>query len=394
MKLLITTSTLPRWPNDNTPAFVSDFAKSLSGDFEEIQLLAPHYVGAKKREQTANIKTTRYRYFLPYSWQNIAYEGGAHTRISKNPLYIAKLLSLIASQFLHILYYVVFKKYRVINAHWLIPQGFIAVIVKIMLLNRLKVVVTVHGSDVFKLEGKLLRKIKCFTLKHADRVVVNSSVTLAKCRDIYQRDYDLVPMGISVNNYRKGNAKRIRVMHKLGGDFVILFVGRFSEEKGIKFLCQAILELKKNKDLKFKAILVGDGPEREEITTFIHTHRLEKIIITPGWVSPSELKDYYSAADVFVGPSVREALGLVFIEALASGTPIIATKTGGIKDVLVDGMNGYAVRSGSADDIVNKVQLLINDPRVLKRITQGAQEGIIDNYSWKTVSDRYIKIMT
>lgn len=159
-KLLVVTSTFPRWKDDSSPTFVADFVKSISSQFSHIRVIAPHADKAKHNEAISHsIHVRRYRYMAPASAQTVAYDGGAHNKVSKNPVYLVKLGLLLASQFIHMFYYTLFQGYRIINAHWLIPQGFLAVLLKMCFFGKLRIIITVHGSDVLKLDGSFLRRV-------------------------------------------------------------------------------------------------------------------------------------------------------------------------------------------------------------------------------------------
>jgi len=391
--ILVTTSTFPRWENDTTPGFVLDFCKSISSEFDNLYVIAPHHKGAVTKETiNSNVKVRRYRYFLPEAYQTIAYDGGAHTKIKLSPIYAIKFILFLASQLLHSLYFVIFKKVRLINAHWLIPQGFIAIIVKLMTFNKVRVVITVHGSDVLKFDGKHINKIKRLVLKYADEVVVNSSVTLEKCQELYSREYPLIPMGININEYQT-TVPSTEIFKKYDlNSFTILFVGRFSEEKGIIYLCEALKKLKAN-STEFKAILIGDGPKKEEIVKFIDNSGLTDSVHITGWVKHDDLPKYYKVADVLVGPSLLEALGIVFLEALASGVPIIATKVGGIRDVLVDGFNGLSVKTGSSEAIFEKLDRLTKDSKLLNELKSNTTKSVSEEYSWDAIAIKYAQVL-
>ena len=396
-KVLILTSTFPRWKGDATPSFVLDFCKNILPFTEGINVLAPHFNGAKNQEDIEGVRVRRYRYWWPASGQNIAYEGGAVSKAKKSLLYALKLKFLLLSLFFNTLYQALRYK-PVINAHWLIPQGFIAIVVKI--LTRRKVVITVHGSDVFALNHKLLLKVKRFVLKRADEVVVNSSATKEACQAIYtDRDYHVIPMGVDIENMFVKKEKDDALKSQLGIEgFTVLFVGRLSEEKGEIYLCEAMKRLAAE-DSNTKLLIVGDGPEKHNLKKYIRDNNLTKNIVIIGWVAQSELVNYYTLADVFAGPSIeseqglREAFGLVFVEALATGTPVIATNTGGIPDIVQDGHNGFLVKQQDSDAIADKLLLLKNDDSLRVKLSENSQDYVLKKFSWNTVSQKYKKIL-
>ncbi|HVS79305.1 MAG TPA: glycosyltransferase [Candidatus Saccharimonadales bacterium] len=391
--LIVLASTYPRWPNDDVPAFVADFVQNISSRFDQVRVITPHYKNAKRLEKKGNIMVRRFVYVWPFRWENIVYErGGGPGRVNlKSPVYLVKLLLLIESE-LRATFYAAFRsKNAVINAHWIIPQGLVGVVVG-RLLGR-KVVVTVHGSDIFTLNGSLLRKVKAFVLKHADAVVVNSSATLKACQALCQREYKVISMGIDPARFEQ----RRRPTQK-DRPFTILFVGRLVAEKGALYVCQAAKSLYE-KDQNIEVEIIGSGPQKPELENFIKKNKLGKVINLRGWVSPKDLPRYYQSADVFVGPSVEgksghmEAFGLVFAEAAAAGLPVIATDTGGIRDIVIDGKTGYLVKPESAEAISEKITKLKNDSKLRNAMGRAGQKYALENFSWESIVEHYAKVL-
>jgi glycosyltransferase involved in cell wall biosynthesis len=344
MRLLILTSNFPRWAGDATTPFVRHFADHLAGRGDDVLVVAPHFAGARGREQLApRLRVRRFRYFLPAGQEDIAYGGNAVARVKATPLYALKLLCFVVSALLT----AVVHRGRVLNAHWLIPQGVVAVVAK--LLTRRPVVITVHGGDVFSLNGALLRRVKRFALRRADAVVVNSSATRDACLSLFPgRAYDVIPMGIDTDRFRPGPRSAELVERHGLGDFTVLFVGRLTEDKGVAYLLEALARFRRT-GARFRALIVGGGDQEEELRAYVAEQGLGDEVVFTGWVASEDLVAYYNTADVFVGPSIvgrhgwQEALGLVFIEAMATGTPVITTDTGGIGDVVQDGVTGCAI---------------------------------------------------
>ena len=384
--ILITASTYPRWDGDNTPAFVKQFAEELAARGDNPIVLAPHAPGAKTYEVNAGVRVRRYRYFFPSKSQNVAYEGGAVNKIKKTPLYALKVTALIGSLFIHTLIYAISKRADVLNPHWVVPQGFAAVLVKFLTGKR--VVLTVHGGDIFNLTGKTMTKIKRFVLKHCDEVCPNSEATMLGCKAIYDRDYKIIPMGIYMEKFHRVDpVKALQEKYELS-DVTILFAGRLAEVKGVRYLLEAAKQLVDN-GMNFKLLIVGDGPLKSDFQSYINTNHLERYVTLVGWIDASELNDYYGIADVFVGPSLSEPQGLVFVEALASSTPVIASNVGGIVDIVSNGVNGYLVEPKSSQAIADKLQYLMRHREVLKKFSDNARQSVENRFSWENTAEQY-----
>lgn len=388
-RLLILTSTFPRWKNDTTPPFVKQFAESLRPQYKDIFVLAPHAKGAQTKEVINGVTIYRFHY-LPARFETLAYEGGGLGKIQKSPLYLLKLLCFATSFFLHTLLIVIRHRVRLLNAHWIIPQGLFAIAAA--KITRVKVAVTVHGGDIFALRQPFFVRLKHLVLKHADAVLVNSSATKEACAEVYGgRNYPVIPMGIDTDKFtpaKEGGAA--------SGEFRLLFVGRLTEEKGVIYLCQAMQILaEQSKDIE--ATIIGEGPEKKTLERYVEDNGLKHLVHFTGWVDNAEVTTYYQQSDVFVGPSIqiangwKEALGLVFIEALATGTPVVASRIGGVGDVVKDGESGYLVKQRSPEQIAEKVLNLKASPKLCQSMGKNGRRHVEQRFSWRVVSESYGK---
>jgi glycosyltransferase involved in cell wall biosynthesis len=392
--LHLLTSAYPRWAGDTTTPFVQHFARRMVEELDGVTVVAPHFVGAAVHEQEVpRLDVRRFRYFVPAGQQDIAYGGNAVNRMRPTPLYALKLLMFVGASLLAL----VRGRARLVNAHWLIPQGVIAVAAA--RLTGARVVVTVHGGDVFSLNGALLRRVKAWALRRADAVVVNSSATRQACEFLHPgRRYEVIPMGVDTDRFRPGPRSDELVQRHGLGDLTVLFVGRLTEDKGVDDLLRA-LALLTGRGVGFKALVVGSGDQEAALRSQAESLGLRGVVEFIGWVPSEELVAYYDTADVFVGPSIvgrsgwTEALGLVFVEALATGLPVIATNTGGIADVVTDGVTGFLVDERSPAQIAEKLELLARDRERLLSMAQRGRAAVEERFSWRTVGDRYAEVL-
>ncbi|MGA8260434.1 MAG: glycosyltransferase [Arenicellales bacterium] len=384
--LVVLASTYPRWANDAVPNFVENFVNRMSDKFRNVCVIAPHYKGAQRKERNPanNVCVRRFRYFIPYSRENIAYG-----EFRKDKSYSVKVLFYVWSELWTTFWVCIRSERPVINAHWLIPQGFVAVLLRPVF--RCKVVISIHGADVFTLNGAVMRKLKRFALKRADAVVVNSSATREACEELYRREYRVIPMGVDITSFKTSRTR------EEGETFELLFVGRVVEEKGLGYLCEAMKVLRQ-RGFQAHLNIVGNGSAHDDIARYIKQHELDDVITLVGWIQQDRLAEYYSKADVFVGPSVeiengwREAFGVALAEASASGLPVIATGTGGIEDIVKDEVNGLIVPQKDAQAIVHAVVRLREDPQLRDKLGRRGAGYIGENFSWDVVAARYEQV--
>jgi len=191
----------------------------------------------------------------------------------------------------------------------------------------------------------------------------------------------------------------VQLQQKYGlGRFTVLFVGRLVEQKGVPYLLEALKQLRAT-GADFKALIVGEGPEKESLEEFVRANDLTENVLFVGWVQATELQDYYNVADVFVGPSIvsdkglTEALGLVFIEALSCGLPVVATSTGGIADVVEDRKTGILVPERSAESICKVLDEFYRNPDQLAELSINGHSSMQSKFSWDGVVDQYLAIL-
>lgn len=124
-------------------------------------------------------------------------------------------------------------------------------------------------------------------------------------------------------------------------DTVLVSVSRISQEKNIGFMLEALAELKSQGGQSLRLLLIGDGPDRQTIQQHIEALALQEQVTLVGAVPPEEMARYYHLGDIFVFASTSETQGMVVLEAMAAGLPVVAVRSSGIDDVVRDGFNGF-----------------------------------------------------
>ena len=390
MKILIVTSNYPRWPGDNTTPFVHNFARELVNQGVQVRVLAPHYKGAKRKDEMDGVEIRRFRYWLPESGQTVCYQGGALGNLKKSWLNKLKLPVLVVCEFFYTLTQTLLWKPTWINSHWLIPQGFVCALVS--KLTRTKHVATIHGGDVLALDGTTLRKFKSFTLKLSNVVTVNSSVTKAKAEELSPLSAGnivLIPTGIlPLPSLRNEQVSKLRAaLLPEDTKHLILFVGRVNEEKGVGELIDATKKLLESGKSVHLAI-VGSGHDECRFRELAEKLGINESVTFVGWVNSSEIYNYYAAADVFAGPSKQssdgwiEAQGLTFVEAMLAGCKVVGTNSGGIPDAVIDGKTGWLAEPGNADSLANALALALSNngkPLTAEAFTFAKKNYLISN---------------
>ncbi|MBQ0725253.1 MAG: glycosyltransferase [Cycloclasticus sp.] len=392
LKVLLLTSSYPRNDSDNSSVFLRYLATNLAKQGVDIHVLAPDHPRVKNAALDAGVKNHWFQY-LPKQWQQLTYGSGILPNLKRNKLLYLHVPFFLISMFFSLLFLCKKIKPDVIHAHWIIPQGFIAVIVG-KLLN-IPVIATAHGGDAFSLNTDLLSRLKVFTLKRCKFWTANTSAT-AKA---FGTTSDLpkpiiIPMGVDIEHFRSGNADNV-----LGTETrkIILFVGRLVEKKGVKYLIKAFSMLPKKTQDESTLWIVGDGDERKSLEHQAQNLGVKNIKFW-GQIQNKQLPDFYAAATLFVAPSIidskgdTEGQGVILLEAMASKTPIIATTVGGISEVITDGKTGLLVQQKNSSALSTAIQLLVNNPKTTEAYSGSALEHLVKTYSWEPIAQQFISI--
>lgn len=155
----------------------------------------------------------------------------------------------------------------------------------------------------------------------------------------------VLPTGLQEDSYHpdENQKQSIRERYCHEGEHLFLCVSRLAEEKNIGFLLRSLAEYKRQVAAPFKMLFVGDGPNREEYEKEVKRLHLDAEVVFTGKVANEELKNYYGAADLFLFASKTETQGIVILEAMAAGLPVIAVKASGVEDLVYNGLNGFLV---------------------------------------------------
>jgi len=197
---------------------------------------------------------------------------------------------------------------------------------------------------------------------------------------------EIIPNGIDIEEF---NPLVPEIKKFKDGKINILFVGRIEERKGLIYLLKSYKNLEK-KYSNLRLIIIGKGPLKGECEKYVEDNNLKNIVfegqITKGIAS------YYKTADIYVSPAIfGESFGIVLLEAMACGTPLVAFSNQGYKDVLTGKFSErFLVKNKDCDDLTKKIGTLIEDPLLRKK---ASEEGLkeVQEYSWKTIVDKILK---
>lgn len=169
-----------------------------------------------------------------------------------------------------------------------------------------------------------------------------------------QRPIEVIPTGIDTIEFSKEPEINVRKLYNIPeSSIVLMYAGRLAKEKNLEFLFSVVKRcMQNNKEIWF--LVVGDGPQRKELEEFTEENNMKERTIFTGYVPHKKIRNYYKSSDLFVFSSLTETQGLVVLEALASGTPVVAIAYKGIANVLVDG-EGALTTSIDEEEFYNAI---------------------------------------
>lgn len=364
LKLLVLTSTFPRWHDDASPRFVADLCAGLARSMD-VTVLAPGAAGAAAIEQWDGYTVRRFRYSWPATTQRLA-DGAILPNLRRNPLLGVQVPVLVGAQYIAATRVMRQERFDAIHAHWAIPQGLVAALLKKHF--RVPTVITTHGADVYALNRGPVRWAKRAALRSSDGVTAVSTHLRQQliALGVDETRIQVLPMGVDTRRFTPAlRSESLREALNANGP-ILLFVGRLVEKKAARYAVEALPAVLGLHPMA-RLIVVGDGPQRRELEQLVRDRGLTESVQFLGPVSNSDLPAYYASADVFVGPSVverggdTESFGVVFAEAMASGCPVVTTDAGGITDVVEHGASGIVVPQRDATAIAAAVNSILSD---------------------------------
>lgn len=278
---------------------------------------------------------------------------------------------------------------NIIHVHHLMPLTWIARFIKIA--YGLNFMVTVHGSELPTLENdKRYPFLTAEALHKAVRIIPNSFWTRdwmnKVLKDGYKDQIRVIPGGVDIDKFKKVETKDIDDKLGLKGKKVVVFAGKLTSYKGVKYLVYAA------KKIKGEILILGDGSERKNLEKIVKEEQITNVRFLGHFGDDTNfLVKLYSRANVFVAPSVwDEPLGLVILEAMACETPVVVTRKGGIPLAVKDGKNGLFIRSRNANDIAEKVNYLLSNEDIRLKMAREARKIAVEKFDWKIIAQRFI----
>ncbi|MFC1906437.1 glycosyltransferase, partial [Chloroflexota bacterium] len=202
----------------------------------------------------------------------------------------------------------------------------------------------------------------------------------------------VVPCGVNLEQFKPVSKERAKQSLSFGSDKIILFVGRIDPLKGLDKLIKAIPYLQNIQGLRL-LVIGGDEYSQREIKQLQELScalNIQDSVIFLGIIKHDQLPSYYSAADVCVIPSYYESFGMVALESLACGTPVVATDVGSLKSVIHQGETGYVIAQNAPRCLADKIALLLYKP-ITDTESALSIRASVSRFGWSNIAEEIIK---
>jgi glycosyltransferase involved in cell wall biosynthesis len=377
LKVLIVTTAFPRWEGDSRAPFILEAARAIRKFITSVSVIAMHSPGSKQHETFNGIEINRPKYFFE-KWEILQKEsGGIPIMWKKFPFSRILIFPLLFTQMIATIIYS--KQFDIIHANWTLA-GLSVWLGKI--LHNKPFLVTVQGSDIYQATRiPFVRFTTKAMLKKADQVVALSRSLADEIISlgIPSNKISIVPNGVDIRRFSPSMELRKPV---------ILFVGSLIERKGVRYLIEAMPNILQRFP-EYKLIIIGEGPDYDKLNHLCQELDINKNIKFEGQKPQKEISQWMRRAKVFVLPSTEEGLGVVLLEAIASGTPCVGTRIGGIQDVISPEV-GILVPPKDPFSIEKAIISIIEDKILWENMSLKARERAENIYNWDKIGSQLI----
>lgn len=312
------------------------------------------------------------------SGKDFVYLGGA-VRIPGNASFIDLSLALTP---VWLTRYLRKEKFDILHYHNFSP--FLSF--QILMGSQSKNVLTMHAlfdaSKAMKEGGALFEFFSYYLLPQMQGIIAVSQPVKDQIKG-YSGPVEVIPNGIDFNHFQTSKERVSRFVNK---KLNVVFVGRLEKRKGVIYLLQAFGNIRKE-FTGVRLIIVGDGVEKNDLVTYVRQHKIPDVFFV-GAVSDQMLANYYRTADICVFPALYgESFGIVLLEAMACGKPIVAFANPGYKEILKDQAEDCLVEPKDVEGLAKKVSILLNNSSKRKDLGEWGKEEA-QKYTWDKVAKR------
>lgn len=392
MKVLFVTSTFPRSETDDQVPWLLELALVLRDTGVDLEVLTPTYAGLESHE-VHGILVHRYRYFTKKR-EVVTHEAGAMNNMVGRRDLMLPAFSLVGAGMAAAARLCRNRGYDVIHSHWPLPMGLPAQAGAWTAKSNPRLVATFHGAEVALAKRKVhyqpvLRRLT----RNLDAAIANSTSTAATVRELTGVEATVIPFGPprGAVNLDRAPEEAEATEDDLP---IVLAVGRMIERKGFPVLVRAAKRLRG----RARVVIVGGGEYEPVVHREIERHEVGDVVRLAGRLSNEELSELYGRCAVFCLPAVvdsrgeTEGLGVVLIEAMSHGKPVVASRLGGIVDAVENGQNGLLVPPDDPTTLADTLLRVAEDKELANHLGEAGRERAKKLFSWESIAERHLAL--
>lgn len=394
-RVVMVATSYPRFEGDTVGTFMEPIAKGVAARGHEVHLVLPWHPRLARGPVEDGVHFHPFHYAPTTGLHVFGYAGALREDVRLRGRALAVAPVAVAAGWLTASRVARRVQATLMHGHWVVPGGAIAS----WAAPRLPLVVSLHGSDVYLAEKQALSK------RVARGVLRKAGAIIACSDDLRVRAIALgadparcetVPYGVDTARFAPDPAARLSVRQSvgLGPEHQVVFaLGRFVRKKGFEYLIDAVGQLAPRWP-RLRLVLAGWGDLEAELRSRINRAGLGDRAVLPGLVPHDEVAGWLAAADLVAVPSVRDDAGNVdglpnvVLEALASGTPVVATRAGGIAAVIAHDHTGLLVDERDVAGLSASLARLLSDPDLGARVGAAARARAVREGGWDLVAAR------
>ncbi len=406
MRVLHVATAFARHEEDPITPWMVELLHGLQRQGAEVEVLAPSYRGMDDHV-VHGIRVRRFRY-APAVLETLTHEETTPDRIRHRPWYGLLLPAYLLGGLVPSVRLGLGGSYDVVHVHWPMPHALFGSALRLASRGRTTVVSSFYSVGLTWVEHRLrwLRPLLAWSARSADALTANSTATADKVRRLVDTPVRVVPSpasfgegeGRGAEGSGDGGAGQEPARPPLDGNgpVELLFVGRLVERKGVEYLVRALPRILEERPARLT--IVGEGEWEEEIRRAVADCGVGRRVRLTGYVSRERLKELYRTSDLFVLPAVvdekgdTEGLGVVLLEALLAGRPVVASAAGGIVDIVKPGRTGWLVPPGDPEALARAVLEAARDPEEARRRAAEGKRHVLEHFSADRIAGELLEV--
>jgi len=275
-----------------------------------------------------------------------------------------------------------------LHVHYAIPHAVSAYLARETVGGRVKVVTTLHGTDITLVgTDPSLHSITRFAINMSDRVTAVSSYLEQRTRETFQptQPVRVIPNFVDTDQFRPGQEEAARRRFAHPGERILLHLSNFRPVKRVTDVIRIFARVRQ--EIPAKLLMVGDGVERPTAQHLVRELNIEKEVF---FLSRQEdIAGLMTVADLFLLPSELESFGLAALEAMSCEIPVIASRVGGLPEVIEDGVSGFLRPVGDVEGMAREALRLLGDAVLHRRVARAARQRVLDHFDAPRVIPQY-----